>query len=146
MPDDSPTYDSVLIPTDGSQRAERAIEHGLELADQADATVHAINVVDERRFGETPAMSSYELAFEEQEEEGERLTEEVAERADDVGLDTETEVTRGLPSEEIVDYADSADIDVIVMGRAGAGEAEAPHIGSVTDRVLRTTERPVFPV
>lgn len=146
MTDESPTYDDILIPTDGSNRAERAISHGIELADQTDATVHAIHVVDERRYGETPALSSYELTFEELEEEGERLAEQVAERADDAGLDAETAVTRGLPSEEIVDYASDEDVDVVVMGRAGAGGAEAPHMGSVTDRVLRTTERPVFPV
>jgi len=54
-------------------------------------------------------------------------------------------VTRGLPHKEIVRYADAHDVDVIVMGRAGDGGTE-PHIGSVTDRVLRTTDRPVFPV
>lgn len=142
---DRPDYDDVLLPTDGSNRSERAVEHGLDLADSADATVHAMYVVDEQRYGETPALSSAELAFEQYENEGERLTGDVAEQARERGLDSETSVTRGLPHEEIVAYADSHDVDVIVMGRAGAGGA-APHVGSVTDRVLRTTDRPVFPV
>lgn len=146
MPPETPTFEDVLIPTDGSDRADRAVDYGLKLAEQADADVHAMYVVDERRYGETPALSSYELAFEQFEEEGQELTEDVAERARDRGLDATTEVTRGLPHEAIVQYADTEDVDLIVMGRAGAGGAEAPHMGSVTDRVLRTTDTPVFPV
>ena len=146
MSDDTPNYDDVLIPTDGSDRAEDAAEHGIEMAKNADATVHALHVVDERRYGETPALSSYELVFEELEEKGEHMTEDVAEAARSAGLDATTEITRGSPSEEIVSYADDHDVDLIVMGRAGAGGAEAPHIGSVADRVLRKTGIPVLPV
>jgi len=141
-----PNYDDVLIPTDGSDRAERAVEHGLELANQAGATVHALNVVSERRFGETPALSSYELVFDQLAEKGEYLTEDVAEAARQDGLDATTTVTRGYPSEEIASYADEHDVDIIVMGRTGAGDTETPHIGSVADRVLRRTDRPVLPV
>jgi nucleotide-binding universal stress UspA family protein len=146
MPDESPSYEDVLIPTDGSPRAERALDHGLELAKQADATVHGLHVVDERRYGETPALSSYELGFEEFEEEGEEMADDVARRARGADLDATTAVTRGRPHEEIVEYADEHDVDLIVMGRTGAGGAETHHMGSVTDRVLRTTDVPVFPV
>jgi len=45
---DRPDYEDVLLPTDGSKRAERAVEHGLALAANTDATVHTIYVVDER--------------------------------------------------------------------------------------------------
>ena len=137
MSDRHPMYGDVLIPTDGSQRADRAVEHGLELAEDAGATVHAMNVVSERRFGETPALSSYELVFEKLAETGETLTEDVAEAARDRDLDATTTVVRGYPSEEIASYADEHDVDLIVMGRTGAGDAESPHIGSVADRVLR---------
>jgi len=39
-------YNSILIPTDGSEHAGRAAEHALVLADAFDATVHVITVVD----------------------------------------------------------------------------------------------------
>lgn len=140
------TYDDVLIPTDGSDRSQRAVEHGLELAEAHDATVHSMYVVDEAEFGETPALSSYELTLEQVEDEHRDLPRSVAEAAEDRGLDANWSVTRGRPHEEIVDYANREDVDVIVMGRTGIGEAAMPHIGSVTSRVLRTTDLPVFPV
>ena len=146
MSDGSPSYDDVLIPTDGSPRSEHAVDHGLELADRADATVHSVYVVDERRYGETPALSSYEIAFEQFERKGEELTEDVARRARELGLGTTTEVTRGLPHEEITEHAEDEDVDIIVMGRTGAGGAERPLVGSVPGRVLRTTDIPTLPV
>lgn len=39
--------DSIIIPTDGSEQAERAAEAGFELAEKLDATVHALPVGDE---------------------------------------------------------------------------------------------------
>lgn len=38
------------------------------------------------------------------------------------------------------------DVDLVVMGLSCAGEVEQPHTGSVTDRVPRSTDVPVFPV
>jgi nucleotide-binding universal stress UspA family protein len=146
MSEESPSYDDILLPTDGSRRAERAVDHGFKLADLADATVHGLYVVDERRSGETPALSSYEIAVKQYEGRGEDLTEGLRKRAHNAHPDATTEVTHGIPYEEIIGYAEKRDIDVIVMGRSGAGGAEAPHMGSVTDRVLRTTDIPVFTV
>ncbi|MFB6171375.1 MAG: universal stress protein [Haloarculaceae archaeon] len=138
------TYDDVLVPTDGSDPAERAVDRGLAVADRHDATVHALFVVDEARYGATPALSSYELALEQVEERGESLTADVAGRARDRGLDATTVVTRGHPHEEITDYAERQDVDLVVLARVGGGHVESPHLGSTTDRVVRTTGVPVF--
>jgi nucleotide-binding universal stress UspA family protein len=37
-------------------------------------------------------------------------------------------------------------VGLIVMGIHGLGGADRPHIGSTTDRVLRTADVPVLPV
>lgn len=139
-------YDDVLVPTDGSEGAQRGIEHGVDIAAKYDATVHALYVVDEHVYGETPALSSMELAFEQAEQAGREEAQEVAERAEKRGLETRTAVTRGEPYRCITEYAEDHDVDLIVMGLHGTGQHGSPHIGSVTDRVLRTTDVPVFPV
>ena len=138
-------YQSVLIPTDGSAGANRGIETGLDLARQYDAVVHALYVVDERIYGETPALSDVELRFEQLETEGEGYLNDIATRGAAAGLDVTTSVARGMPHEIITAYADENDVDVIVMGRHGASAHPAPHIGSCTDRVLRTAAVPVLP-
>jgi nucleotide-binding universal stress UspA family protein len=139
-------YRTVLVPTDGSIGAERGVEVGLGLAEQFDATVHALYVVDERRYGETPALSETELRFEQLEEAGEAVLTDVAQQAETLGLDVETTLRRGYPYEVIAAHPDEHDADVIVMGRHGASARPAPHIGSCTDRVLRLAPVPVLPV
>ncbi|WP_256300768.1 universal stress protein [Haloarchaeobius salinus] len=142
-------YSSILVPTDGSEHAERGIEHGMDLAAEHGATLHVLFVVDENVYGSTPALSSYEAALERLADDAEDLVGDVVEDAIEHGIETTTAVRRGVPHQEILTYASENDIDAIVMGKRGAsGEpGEGPHhLGSVTDRVLRGSEVPVTPV
>ncbi|SNZ03267.1 Nucleotide-binding universal stress protein, UspA family [Natronoarchaeum philippinense] len=138
-------YDTILIPTDGSDSANRAIEHGLSLAREYDSTIHTMYVVDTSRYGE-PALSSAEIVLDELEQRGQDLTDDVAERADNDGIETVGEVRHGRPDAEIVGYADAVDADVIVIGFQGHSHRRPNNVGSVTDRVIRSTDRPVFMV
>jgi nucleotide-binding universal stress UspA family protein len=55
-----------------------------------------------------------------------------------------THCCHGTPHDEIIRYADDIDVDVIVMGYQG--QSHEQRIGSVVERVLRGTERPVLTV
>lgn len=139
-------YDNILVPTDGSDHAARGVDHGLELAATHGARLHVLFVVDESVYGTTPAFSSYEAFLEEIEEQAEEIVEDVVEAATERGVDATMSVLRGVPHETIRSYADEQDVDVIVMGKRGAAGVEAPHFGSVTNRVLREATVPVVPV
>jgi len=136
-------YDTILVPLDGSDSANRAAEHALELADRFDASLHALNVVDTRLYGE-PSLSSTEIVVDELEDRGHGLVDDFAKRADNVGIETQTRVCHGVPHEEILDYADQEDADAIVMGYQG--QTHRHKIGSVAERVVRDGSRPVFTV
>ena len=139
-------YDKVLVPTDGSDHADRGVDYGMTLAAENDAQLHVLFVVDESVYGTTPALSSYEAFLEELEEQAEDLTEDAVEEATERGIDVTVSVRRGVPHDAICTYADAEGIDVIVMGKRGAGGVERPHLGSVTNRVLRQAPVPVVPV
>lgn len=141
-----PEYDTILIPTDGSPPAERGIEHGLSLAADSNSEVHFVTIVDKTRHGDTPALSNYELALEQAEDEALEDLDTLADRAREQGLTAEVHCRRGAPHEEIVTVAETVDADLVVMGKHGEGQSELPHIGSVADRVLRTCDCPVFTV
>jgi len=136
-------YDTILVPTDGSDPANRAVEHGLELAERFGATLHALYVVDTRRYGE-PALSSAEIVLQELEEDGNALVTDIAERGDNRGVVVETRVCHGAPHEEIITYADETDADLIVMGYQGHSHSIEGHMGSVADRVTQRAGRPVL--
>lgn len=141
----SPEYERILVPTDGSDGVERALDHALRLADDHDATVHALSVVD-RRLTRAAGGSGGDLP-ERLRERSEEAVAAVADRVEAAGLDAVTAVREGVPDKEIVDYAAEEDVDVVVIGTYGrTGRERLVHLGSVTERVVKAADRPVFVV
>jgi nucleotide-binding universal stress UspA family protein len=136
-------YDSILVGTDGSGPANRAVVHALDLAELTDATLHAIFVVDTSRYRE-PALSSMELVTDSVEDWGHEQLTEVVERAEDLDVDVVTRSCHGKPNAEIIGYADEIDADLVVLGYQGQSQTDPEHIGSVTDRVIQNIGRPVM--
>lgn len=139
-------YDTILIPTDGSEGAGRGVDHGLNIADKYDATVHVLYVIDTRIYGESTDVSTEAQELAAVREIGEEALQLVVDQAEELGLKTVTAIDRGVPYEAIVDYAETHAVDLLVMGIHGRSAVKRPHIGSVTDRVIRTTTIPVLPV
>jgi nucleotide-binding universal stress UspA family protein len=138
-------YDSILVPTDGSEGVDRTLEHAVEMARNHDATIHALYVID-RRF-ELAADEDRDDLVDRLTDRGERAVAAVAEAAGDAGVDVVTDVREGIPYKAILAYADEADVDVIAMGTHGrTGRDRLAHLGSVTDRVVENATVPVFVV
>lgn len=136
-------YDTILIPTDGSDEAQLAVDHAVDLAAALDATVHALYVMD--LPGVPRALSirdDEEQMRREYEAYGEKVTNEVADLAAEAGVDAVTAITAGTVSDEIVDYADEEDLDAIVMGAAYRGKVGG-LLGSTTEKVVRSANVPV---
>jgi nucleotide-binding universal stress UspA family protein len=137
-------YDDILIPTDGSEAAERAVDYGVVLAAAFDATVHALSVVDERDYrGVVDGADAMRAGMDAARADAEEAVAAVAERVD--GAVT-THVTTGVPQQAILDYVGSAGVDLVVMsthGRTGVGRFV---IGSVAEKVVRRADVPVVTV
>ncbi|MFB6281781.1 MAG: universal stress protein [Haloferacaceae archaeon] len=141
----SPNYDRVLVPTDGNDGVERALDHALRLADDHGATVHALSVVD-RRLTRAAADAREEVADRLRERSAAAVA-DVAAAVEDAGLTAETEVREGVPDKAIVEYADEVGIDLIVIGTYGrTGRDRLANLGSVTERVVENADRPVLVV
>lgn len=139
-------YDSILIPFDGSDEAERGANHGIGLAKTCGATVHALYVIDLPGAPRTVYLRDDEDEMRERYREyGEEVTAEIREMAEAEGLDCVTALRSGSPGEEIVDYAEDEDIDAIVLGSAYRGKLGA-LLGSTAEKVVRTATVPVVTV
>lgn len=123
-------FRTVLIATDGSESAERAVDAGLDLAERFDATVHALGVVDE----------------EDTDGEEERLREALAALAARADRQVVTAVRRGQPADRILGYAGETDTDVVVVGTRGRHGPGKFHLGSVAEAVVRRSSTPVLTV
>lgn len=136
-------YDRILVATDGSGSANRAVTHALEQAEQHGAELHVMYVVDTDQYTE-PALSSEELNTNKIEEWGNAQLREVADRAESLDIDVTTRCCHGKPYEEIINYGDDIDVDLIVLGYQGHSHTKTDQIGSVTDRVVQNAGRPVL--
>jgi nucleotide-binding universal stress UspA family protein len=134
-------YDVILVGTDGSEPANRAVEHALSLGRQYDAVVHVISVVDTGRYGE-PALSTTELVIEELEDRADELLTEIRDRAQRLDVELVEKTCHGEPHEEIIRYAEEIDADLTLLGRHGISQT-GHHIGSVSDRVVDQSDRSV---
>lgn len=137
-------YNTILVPTDGSESASRAAESGLDLAGRYDATVHALYVVDTSDDMEFVSGGGGDGLRKERRQRGRSATASLADRAESEGLDVETAVREGVPYEEILDYTRENDVDLIVMGGHGSNRSDKHLLlGSVTEKVLRAAPVPV---
>jgi len=136
-------FDKLLFPTDGSDGAAAVFDHVLTLADAHDATVHVVNVADTTRESLTTVQGQVVDALE---QAGAEAVQQVATRASERGVPTVTEVLQGEPYRTIVDYADTYDIDLVVMPTHGRRGLERFLLGSTTERVVRRAEVPVLTI
>lgn len=137
-------YGRILIPTDGSTEARRGIDHGVDLAAAVGATVHAIYVVEE---GGNPWMSeSMDDQLDRAKEYGNEVTAEVVDAATNTGVECITAVRVGpAVHEQINEYAEEEDIDLIVMGSGYHGKLGG-LLGGTAEKVLRSAAIPVTTV
>jgi len=137
-------YRTILVPTDGSDASAAAVDHAVDLADRYDARIHALYVVDSGSYGvlgeSTPTVVGALR------EEGSRAVSAVAEAAADAGVEADTAVVEGAVHRSILDYADEADADLIVMGTHGRQGIDRYLLGSVTERIVRSSSLPVLTV
>ena len=136
----------ILIATDGSPSAAEAVDFGLELATEQDATPVFVHVVP--AFDVLPAGGLAPTAAVPHEEQAEDWSplEEAEKKATALGIDTLKKLLRGEAADEIVAYADSIDADLIVVGSRGHGAFKSALLGSVSRAVLHEARRPVLVV
>lgn len=138
-------YGEILVPTDGSPEIEDAIAEALDLAAFTGGRIHAVSVVDTREYS-TLSDAKWLTIERDRTERGESAIADVRKRADERDVPVETELLRGIPHEEILDYADENDIEVVVMGTHGRSGVEHFLNGSVTEKVIRNSTLPILVV
>jgi len=144
---ESKLYRKILIATDGSENARFAVDAGIELARLSGAKIRAVYVIDIFAYSSTPKDPRWEEAMYAQFRElGKEAVSYAESAAEDAGVEAKTLILEGHPAEEILNFAEKEDIDVIVVGSLGKTDIERFLIGSVSEKVVRNAKVPVFVV
>lgn len=138
-------YDSVLIPTDGSDDMTAVVDQAIDLAELCEAELHVLHVVDERAYFAVPE-DARDRVRDTLEEDALAFTKSVSERAIAAELDVHREVRWGDPATAILAYAVEHEVGVIVMGTHGRTGYERYLLGSVAEKVVRVAPMPVLAI
>lgn len=143
-------YKNILIATDGSSLAGRAVEHGVKLASALAARVTVLTVTERfhvfslnvEQIEETPGTFKHHMK-----EHALQTLAEAAEIARAAGLDvTEVHLENDEPYQAIIRTAEGRRCDLIVMASHGRGGVSALLLGSETMKVLTHSKIPVLVV
>jgi nucleotide-binding universal stress UspA family protein len=141
-------YSSILIPTDGSELAARAVAHGVALAKRIGARATVLTVIppfhvlsaDVQMIEDTPAQ--YQLRMQKR---SAQILGVAARSAQEAGVACETvQVEQEHPYRGIIDVAGQKGCDLIVMASHGRRGVSALVLGSETVKVLTHCKIPVL--
>jgi nucleotide-binding universal stress UspA family protein len=144
-------YQHLLIPTDGSELAHRAVPHGLSLAKALGAKVTALivehtfnvyNVRESKMYAMPQEFATYTAHIK---EHATKELDRIAKAAKAAGVPCETlQLVHDHPYEAIITTAANRGCDLIVMASHGRSGISGILLGSVTSKVLTHTKIPVL--
>ena len=131
----------IVIATDGSEGAERAVAAGGKLARRLGA--RAVLVYVRPSLG--PLGEPY---YQEKLSEQMAYAREALDRAhallSEQAVEAEEEILEGNPPDGVVDLARARDAALIVVGSRGLGAVTGALLGSVSSAILHRADRPVL--
>ncbi len=142
-------FKHILMPTDGSEHSERAVERGIELAKLCGAKVTGIHVLLDYRMliaadGMVPSGIDENMDAQAREQATRFLT-FVQRAADAAGVPCDTLIAEGRhPYDAIVDVANERGCDLIVMTARHRKGLVSLIMGSEASRVLHRASIPVL--
>ena len=145
-------YKHILIPTDGSELSQKAIEAGIEFARDAHARVTGFTAVPEYPIpSEAELMARRAISLEQYEREAKQQAEaklqKIADRARDAGVDHDADYALSdEPYDAIIRAAQRHGCDLIFMASHGWRGLKGLLLGSETHKVLTHSRIPVLVV
>ena len=140
-----PSIKKILAPIDFSEVSNRSLDYAIELAAQMKAAVWVVHVyeIPVYVFPEgsiiTPPAEAAELA-----DRAQKSLDAAVSARRDRGVEISGTLTNGSPREEILRLAKEGNVDLIVMGTHGRRGLPRAILGSVAERLIRTSEVPVL--
>lgn len=143
-------YKKILLPTDGSEYANKAAENAIWIARASGAEIIALNVIETSTLVGLPAEDLIVRIKEMLKEEGRIALEHIFEMAtkdniEEGDIKVTLETKEGSPA-DIILKIDEEGIDLVVMGTSGKHGLDRFLLGSVTGKVVRSAKCPVLAV
>lgn len=140
-------YKKILIPTDGSELSDRALEAGADFAKSLGSSVVIVTVIEPYSYSNLSeyrpeSIDQYDARVKEMAQERLEMAKELVEKK---GVTCEVLAFKSFsPAEAILDAASEEDCDLIFMASHGRQGLAAVLLGSETQKVLTHSKTPVM--
>lgn len=144
-------FKNLLVALDGEEDHDRALDLATQLAKQLNSDLRLVRIVPtySTLAGENAALGSMLPAttiayLDVMEEEAVDYLQGHLDKLCGQGINTEAEVQRGDPAQEVVKSANRSNVDMIILGTHGKSGLNAFWSGSVAPKILTKTKIPVL--
>lgn len=142
-----PTLRCIVVATDFSDFAERAVQRAARIARQHDAALHLLHVVRPLDLFPSLTLTQEEVSAHDHDLlqiEQSRLGSMATSLASELGIRVEAYSRLGRPHSEIAAYAQEVSADLVVVGARGENTLMDLFLGSTASRLLRVAACPVL--
>src|SRR5919201_5660357 len=135
----------VLVPIDFSATADRALTYAIALAQQLQARLTLLHVLDLTPVTMEDMTTGMTATYlDDLETDAQHLLQASRERVQRAGLQAESLLVQGTPTQTILDTAGDKGVDLIIMGTHGRTGLAHVLLGSVAEHVIRHAPCPVL--
>jgi nucleotide-binding universal stress UspA family protein len=146
----SSIFKKIMVATDGSELTKKAVDSAIEITKLNEAKLYAVHVVAPGDFAITqnePRDAEWKKEIKEHlTTQGKEATAYVENVGKAANIEVESVILEGNPADEIVDFAEKNEIDLIVMGTLGKTGIKRFLLGSVAENVVRHSKKAVLVV
>lgn len=141
-------YETIVVGTDGSDGAGRAVAKAAWLARQSGAQVHVVTVAERRAVADLEEIRSqlpreFTYSFDPIAVIGDQA-EDAAGKVEAHGVEVTTHVPEGDPASEILAVAKSVDADLVIVGSRGRSTVKSLMLGSVSTKLAHHADRDIL--
>jgi nucleotide-binding universal stress UspA family protein len=140
----SKMFERILLPLDGSAVAEQALPYAVAQAERFGAELILLRVIEPFPHVRGLRLSGLAEIQEQTREWTHEYLLRIAGTVDAQGIEVQTAAVEGRPYEAILQFAESSQIDLIVICTRGYSGVSRWLLGGVADRVVRGAEIPVL--
>ncbi len=139
-------FEKILYPTDFSDASKKAIDYLVQLKDAGAKEIVILHVIDEKgidaiyRYGAGSAVEIIGAIEKEAREEGEKIEKKLRQP----GLEVKVRIETGVPLKEILKVEEEEKVSAIVIGSHGKTNLQEMVLGSVSEKVIRQSKKPVL--
>lgn len=127
-------FNTIMVPTDGSEHAGRAEDMAISLAKELGSKVVAVHVIDEK------LIYPYEVL----EDEGKAILNNVQKKGQENGVEVHEILIVGSPTHDMAKITAKAGADLVVISPHGKSSFEKFLMGSVAENTLKKIDLPIL--